>query len=121
MPEQLAFFSAMLGVVRNADARLDIHAVPVQAQRLGEDLADFFRHAAGVFAGVDAVQQYDKLITADARHGVGFAHAVREPIGDRLQQHVAHRVAVGVVDFLEAVEIDVQQSHQAAVCTGQGQ
>ncbi|MNE82829.1 hypothetical protein D3C80_1795890 [compost metagenome] len=60
------------------------------------------------------MQQHHEFIAANARHRVGVPHAAPEPVGHRLQQHVADRVAVGVVDLFEAVEIDVQQRHSSA-------
>ena len=64
---------------------------------------------AGDAVPVDrAVEQDGELVTAEAGGGVGRAQAAAEPVGDRAQQHVAGLVAEGVVDRLEAVEVDVE-------------
>ncbi|MCY1186948.1 hypothetical protein D9M73_278670 [compost metagenome] len=68
---------------------------------------------------MNTVQQHHEFITANAGHGVGFPHTALEPVGHRLQQHVADRMAMGVIDLLEAVEVDVQQGHAPAVHAGQ--
>ena len=50
--------------------------------------------------------QNDELVAAEARDDVGVADGVAQPLGDRLQQHVAAGMAQRVVDLLELVEID---------------
>ncbi|MNH36341.1 hypothetical protein D3C79_971210 [compost metagenome] len=108
----------MIRVSGDADAGLDIQAVPVQAQGLTQDLTDFLDHKVGIVRRVNAVQQHHEFIAADAGHGVDFPHAALEPVGHRLQQHVADRVPMGVVDLLEAVKVDVQQRHAPAALPG---
>ena len=56
-----------------------------------------------------ADQQHAELVAAEARHGVGVAHRVAQQLGDFAQHAVAGEVAAGVVDDLEAVEIEVAQ------------
>jgi hypothetical protein len=57
------------------------------------------------------VQQHHEFVATNARHGIGIAHAALEPTRHGLQQHVADRVAKGVVDLFEAIQIDIQQRH----------
>ena len=52
------------------------------------------------------LEDHRELVAAQARHGVGGAHAGREARRDALQQLVAHLVAERVVDGLEAVQVD---------------
>ncbi|MNT12640.1 hypothetical protein D3C72_1475740 [compost metagenome] len=114
----MLLFGAVIGVSGDADTWLDVHAVPVQAQGLDQDLTDFLDHDVGIARSANAVQQHHELIAADACHGVGFPHTALEPVGHRLQQHVADRVTMSVIDVLEAVEVDVQQRHAPAVLPG---
>jgi hypothetical protein len=59
-------------------------------------------------------QQPGELLAPDPRHGVDRPRLLGDP-GGRLGQHaVTHRVAVGVVDRLEVVEIDRDQPRPAA-------
>ena len=55
------------------------------------------------------LQQHAELVAAEARDGVGGAHAGLQQAGDVAQQAVAGAVSAGVVDHLELVEVDVQQ------------
>ena len=60
------------------------------------------RHDRGLVAVVDAVQQDDELVAAQARDGVAVAHASRAGgAPPSLQQLVADGVAERVVDFLK--------------------
>ena len=56
-------------------------------------------------------QQDHKLIAAFARYSVAFPHHAREAAGDVAQHEVAGVMAQGVVDQLEAVEIEEQEGH----------
>ena len=60
----------------------------------------------------------DELVAAQARHDVGRAQHRAQPAGDRLEQLVAHVVAVAVVDRLEAVEVEEQHAGQRPVAAG---
>ena len=61
VPEQLLFFRAVLGVLGNADAWLNVEAMAIQAQGLSQDLTDFHGHAVGISRSVDTVQQHHKV------------------------------------------------------------
>ena len=56
--------------------------------------------------------QHDELVAAQAADRVDGPHRGGEALGDRLQQEIAHPVAVGVVDVLEAVEVDEEHRHR---------
>ena len=60
------------------------------------------------------LQQHAELVAAQARERVAAAHARLQHAGDLLQQLVAGRMAAGVVDHLELVEVEVQQRMSAA-------
>ena len=55
-----------------------------------------------------------ELVAAEPRGGVALAHAGEQAGGDGAQQGVADRVAEGVVDRLEAVEVEAQHRHRPA-------
>ena len=57
---------------------------------------------------VDVLEQDDELVAAEARRGVGGAHAPDQPPRGLAQELVAGRVAEAVVDVLERVEVDEQ-------------
>ncbi len=54
-------------------------------------------------------QQQHELVAALAADGVVLAHPRAQPTRDLLQHAVANRMAEGVVDRLEPVEVEVQQ------------
>ena len=62
----------------------------------------------GVVGLVQAGQQDDELVAAQAGHGVDVAQLLAQTLGDALQQLVADRVAEAVVDVLEAVQVEEQ-------------
>jgi hypothetical protein len=63
---------------------------------------------AGVAGLVQAGQQDDEFVAAQAGHGVDVAHLLLQALGDAFEQQVADRVAEAVVDVLEAVEVEEQ-------------
>ena len=68
-------------------------------------------HAGAGGAGRDERE----LVAADPRQAVAVAHHARAGLGDRAQDRVARRVAVLVVDGLEAVEVEEHERGRAAV------
>ena len=56
-----------------------------------------------------ADQQHAELVAAEARDRVRIAHRFAQQLGDFAQHAVAGEMAAGVVDDLEAVEIEVTQ------------
>ena len=62
-------------------------------------------------------QQDRELVAAQARDRVAVADAVVQALGELDQQQVADVVAKGVVDLLEAVEIE-QQERQGLAARG---
>ena len=74
----------------------------VQAADRGADaLSDFDRDAR-----VGVPQQDDELLPAEARRDVVLAHRRHDGARDRPQHLVAGRMAVGVVEDLELVDVD---------------
>ena len=70
---------ALFGVMRNADAWVDVQAVAIQPQWLRQNLSDFSGHTVSVVRSLDTVQQHHEFIAADPRHGVGFPHDTAQP------------------------------------------
>ena len=70
--------------------------------------------------GLDVGEQQQELVAADPGHHVLAARHRLQALADLLEHEVADRVAVGVVDRLEAVEVDEQQRQAAGVGVGLG-
>ena len=87
------------------------------AQR--EGLAERFQYLAGHHAGPVVVvlmgEQHGELVAAQTRHDVFVPHMATDALCDSDQQFVARIMAESVVDMLEAVEVDEQQSHPRLV------
>ena len=78
-----------------------------------------FRTEGRIFRVLDLRKQYHEFIPALTAHGVRAAHTGHQALCDRLQQLVANRMSQGVVDVLEAIQIQKQHSALLAVTTGQ--
>src|SRR5690606_38481968 len=97
---------AVPGVDCRADAGVDMYLDVIgQVEGLGQGFEDRAGNPFAAFEAVQARQDDAELVAAEAGHGVlGIgANAVLQPAGHLLQQDVADRVAMAVVDFLEAV------------------
>jgi hypothetical protein len=110
------------GVIRidgYADASGDGEGAAVDADRFAEGANDagcaglgdgLYRLIARQVRGDD-----DELVTAEAGEGVRGAYGVAEVLRDVLKEFVADIVAVGVVDDLEAVEVDHEENGAGVV------
>ena len=112
--QELVGVGAVGGRERDADAGVDHHHVAVnvvgRADRLGDAPGQPLRVGGIGDVGLDD----GELVAADARDGVGFAHAAAQPAGHHPQQLVAGRMAERVVDVLELVEIETQHREPLA-------
>jgi hypothetical protein len=79
----------------HAGADVQLQAAHVEGLRRGVD--DLGRHAVRVAAALHTGQRHGKLVTADARHGVGGPHQAAQALAELAQHLVAHGVAVLVV------------------------
>ena len=105
---QLARAVASASAGGDADAGADADRLAAGRHALGERGEDPLGDDDDVLGPVEAVEQHRELVAAEARDGVGRAHARAQALGDRDQQLVADRVAERVVDGLEVVEVDEQ-------------
>ena len=91
-----------------------------QAERRLERVAHALQHGHDLerrMRRIEAGQDHDELVAAEARDGVALAHRAGQPLRDRLQQLVAGIVAERVVDALEVIEVeeDARDLHAAAL------
>src|SRR5436190_2908006 len=87
----------------------------VDAQRPATVLDDLLRHAQGVVAFLDVLEQHDEFVAAEARHGVARAHARAQSGGEVPEQSVTRGVAERVVHVLEAVEVEIEERDLRAI------
>ncbi|MNQ63195.1 hypothetical protein D3C85_775690 [compost metagenome] len=90
-------------------------------ERRGETIEQFGGNVVGITGLLQAWQQDNELVTAQACHGVDVTQLLLETCGNALEQQVAHRVAEAVVDVLEAVQVDEQHGALVVVVGGIGQ
>ncbi len=119
------------GVLGVAQQGLGVLAVPgvdagAQAGRDGELLAseivglrdraeDPFRQLLDLVAAPHLPDQEDELVVSEPGQHVRAAAEGQQALGDAAQQEVADRVAEGLVDLLEVVEVETQQRHLVLV------
>ena len=96
-----------------ADADLGLSLAQVQRRfQCADDRPGAFERARFVGSG----DQHQELVAAQPRQLVVLVDRVAQPPPDFLQHAVAERVAQGVVDFLEAIQ--VEQQHRASRVAG---
>ncbi len=95
--------------VHEADAqpRAQHLLAPMNVQGLGS-LAQLFGNAQGGL-GRTVLQKNAELVAAEAGKGVRLAQVVQQQTADLAQHFVARRMAAGLVDELELVQVHVQQ------------
>ena len=95
---------------RNAHGGADAHHVSFQLKGIVEELGQGLAHARGILAACGLLQDHGKLVAAGASHRVGAAHPAHEDVAYALEQLVADVMPDGVVDLLEMIQIDQEQS-----------
>ena len=98
------------GADRDADADPDIGLAPVQIERLGDRLDKAPRQAAGLLRLLQVSLQHDEFIAAEAGERVGLAQALPQARDRLLEEEVADRMAMEVVDGFEIVEIEIMKA-----------
>lgn len=59
-----------------------------------------------------------KFITAEARQGIAFAQAARNPFTGLFQQLVARVMTEAVVDLFEVIKVNEQQANMQVITIG---
>ena len=91
----------------DADARVHRHLLPLHAERLAERLDEPGGNPFDLLR-VRAVRENGELVSTEPRRNVGRPHTRLQPVRERHEQRVAHRMAETIVDRLEVVEIEEQ-------------
>ena len=86
--------------------------------RVGQGAHYLFHHQLGIAAVGQPRQRHDKFVATDPRHGVAGAHEFFQAAGDFDQDLVAGAVAEGIIDQLEAIQVNEQYTHMAVVAPG---
>ena len=103
---QFVGVGAVGGEQRDADAGADRHFDSVDRIRLRQGLDHPRRRRVDRVRRGDRVEDDGEFVAAEPRREVAFAERVAQALRRHAQQPVAGRMAVGVVDVLELVEVD---------------
>ena len=101
----------------HADAGLRRQHHPAGDDRFGKPRHQAVGEVGGFLRAAVRHGQHE-FVAGQARHHVAFAQFAAEPLGEFAQQGVACGMALGVVDDLEAVDVDEQQGHRAVAARG---
>ena len=93
----------------DADAGADLDQMMLDLVALAQPFDDPPREFGGIFQRRDVALEHDEFVAAETGDIVLGAEDRPQTIGHRAEQAVAGRVAEGVVDLLELIEIDEQQ------------
>ena len=111
---------AVLRVEADADAGRHEQLLVLLQEGLAQRVEHLVRHLGRVHRRGDVGQQQRELVAAQPRHRVAFPQAAAQPLRHVGDQAVAHGVAQGIVDDLEAVEVQEQHGQALAVTVGLG-
>jgi hypothetical protein len=107
-------------VAGDADTCGKLQTVVVDAEGAAQRQEDFLS-AQGRIPGMRHLGgARSRIITAEAADGVRAAHAIAQSLRGGSQQAVGDVVAQGVVDVLEAIDVQEQHCHLLPVTVSQG-
>ena len=106
---------ALLREIAHADAARHLQAQPVDDDRRSNRAQQALDQGlAGRCCG-EIGEDGGELVATQPRHRVDIAQRGTHPARDLDQEPVPHFVAMGVVDRLEAIEIDVGECQELAI------
>jgi hypothetical protein len=98
----------------DADAGGAVDLVHLDAEGFAQRRQDPRGDDRGLGGAEKALDQHRELVAADPRHGVGGPQALGQAVSDLQEEPIADLVAEGVVDDLEAVEVQVEHRQAEA-------
>ena len=108
-PQQGVDVAPVLGIGGDADAGGDKQLPTLDFKGFGQARQQLARGGLQGQTVPRVLDQHGEFVPAQPGHGVARPGQRPQALGHLAQQLVAHRVAVGVVDLLEVVQIDEQQ------------
>lgn len=106
--------AAILGKQADADARGDHTLIVANLKRCFEHRQQLVREVHDAVFLTQVLQHADEFVTTDADDGVVLATTDQQPLGDGSQQGISGAMAQALVDFLELIQVDEQQSQALA-------
>src|SRR5690606_21317466 len=108
--QQLLEVMTVLRIKARADARPNSHGLAGELDRQREGGADTPTYSLYRLGCADIRHEYRKFVTTHAADEVAVANAVAQPLRHHFERLVTSIVAYRVVNGLEAIEIDQQDS-----------
>ena len=110
------------GIAGHADTA-GRHSDPAEfsAQRLGHDRENLLHLPGNGIRRLDVRQQNSEFITAHPGHRVRLTYAAFQPSCDHTKQTITHRMSMDIIDTLEVIDIQKQQSQTVLVAMGRTQ
>ena len=118
MTDERLGVTAVVGEQRDADAGAHLQLQAVGGDREVQGEAQAVQHLGDAADGVDLGQHDGELVAAEPRDGVDVADGAPQVAADLLEDPVAMAVAEGVVDLLEAVQVD--EEHRGGMAPALG-
>ncbi len=106
------------GAEGDADAGRDVELPASKIEGRQELLGDAVRHDTGPRLAMEALQQDNELVASQTRDRLVLPNAGAKAIRDLFQERVADMMAEAVVDLLEIVDIEKQQTDAGDVASG---
>ncbi|GEM_PF-2133190 len=116
--QHLDGIAGIVGINADPQAGGAVDLLVAQGVRAGQLVEDLLRQLGQVGHIGQIGDQDAELIATQAGHRVRLAHAAPDTGTGLDDQLVAHRVAQGVVDFLEMVQVDEDQRHLVLAALG---
>ncbi len=108
VPEQLAHVVAVAREHADANAHRGYQRTAVYDYGVGESFVDAAGGVEHLLRRLHVLEHDDELVTAHSHDHVFRSHGRSNSLGDRLQKLVAGLVPAGVIDVLEAIEVEKQ-------------
>ena len=108
VPQQLVEIQPIAGGERDADAGIGRDQMTRTLERLPDRRINSINELSGFRLSLDSGLNDGELVTAEPRRHVGRLQACAQPFGDALEKLIADRMAEGVVDALELVDVDIE-------------
>ena len=114
MLDQRLRVPAVLGERTHADTDRQMDLAPLQQQRRTDAGNDVLRDGMRLPDIIQIVEQHHELIAAVARNGMTAGQGFQQARADRLDDFVSKRMAVGIVDHFEPVQIEQKHCNRPA-------
>ena len=106
MLNQLLHILPIGRVESDTDGRASTNFVVGETNWLCKGADNLARQDGRALGFVEFSLNYRKLVPTETRHRIGLANHHPQNFRNRLEQFVANRMAQGIVDLFEAVEIE---------------